>query len=135
MSHRTNHRGSQSIRELESRLHSLDLERDVPTEDALLAAHHRRDEGWQLVKATWLAHAPAGEDHAAFIAEFSPTGTLSSAYKTSLAHSDALGDRLRREADQVAHKAELIAQLNRHRATHLTLAHEGRALDGTRRRH
>lgn len=118
-----------SIRSLESRLQSLELERDVPTEDTLLAARHRRDHGWQLVKSTWLDHEAAGPDHTAFIDEFAPTGTLASAYESSVAHGDALADRLRREADQVAQKAELLAQLKRHRATRATLVEEGRELD------
>ena len=89
----------------------------------------RRDQGWQLVKAAWLDRAPAGEDHAAFLAEFAPKGTLASAYEQSVARSDALADRLRREADRVAHKAESLAQLNRHRTTRATLVDEGQALD------
>ena len=110
-------------------MQSLELERDVPTEDTLLAARDRRDHGWQLVKAIWLDHQPAGLDHTAFINEFAPTGTLASAYESSVAHGDILADRLRREADQVAQKAELLAQLRRHRAARTTLMEEGRALD------
>ena len=73
-----------SVRELESRLQSLQLERDVPTEEVLLAARHLRDQGWQLVKAAWLGQAPSGNDQSAFIAEFSPRGTLATAYEQSV---------------------------------------------------
>ncbi len=118
-----------SIRQLESRLQSLELEQDVPTEAMVLAARQRRDQGWQLVKAAWLDGAPAGQDHAAFLAEFAPTGTLSSAYEQSVERGDALADRLRREADRVAHKAESLAQLNRHRTARAALVDEGRVLD------
>ena len=106
-----------SIRQLESLLQSLELEQDVPTEEMVLAARRRRDQGWQLVKAAWLDAAPAGEVHAAFLAEFAPSGTLSSAYEQSVVRGDALADRLRREAERVARKAETLAQLNRHRTT------------------
>ena len=110
-----------SIRQLESRLQSLELEHDVPTEEVLLAARQRRDHGWRLVKAAWLDRASGTEDHAAFLVEFAPTGTLASAYEQSVERSDALADRLRREADRVAHKAESLAQLHRHRTTRATL--------------
>jgi uncharacterized protein YhaN len=114
---------------LESRLQFLELAQDIPTEDALLAARQRRDQGWQLVKATWLDRAPAGDDLAAFLAEFAPNGTLALAYEQSVGRGDALADRLRREADRVAHKAESLAQLNQHRTTRAALLDEGRHLD------
>jgi uncharacterized protein YhaN len=122
-------RENDAIRQLESRLQSLELERDVPTEEALLAARQRRDEGWQLVKSAWLDHAPAGDDQAAFLAEFAPKGTLSSAFEQSIVRTDALGDRLRREAERVAHKAESLAQLSRHRIAHAELIDEGNLLN------
>ena len=118
-----------SIRQLESRLQSLELQQDVPTEEALMAARQRRDHGWQLVKAAWLDSVPAGEDHAAFLAEFAPKGTLALGYEQSVERGDTLADRLRREADRVAHKAESLAQLNRHRATHAALKDEARILN------
>jgi uncharacterized protein YhaN len=118
-----------AIRELESRLQSLELERDVPTEEILLAARQRRDEGWQLVRAAWLDQTPASEVQEAFIVEFAPSPTLASAYELSVARADALSDRLRREADRVAHKAEALAQFHRHRTTRATLNEEARVLD------
>ena len=107
----------ESIRQLETRLQSLELQQDVPTEEVLLAARKRREHGWRLVKAAWLDSAPDGEAVAAFLVEFAPEGTLASAYEQSVQRGDAIADRLRREADRVAHKAESLAQLNRHRTT------------------
>ena len=37
-------------------------QQDVPTEEVLLAARKRREQGWRLVKAAWLDSAPDGED-------------------------------------------------------------------------
>ena len=105
-----------SIRQLETRLQSLELQQDVPTEEVLLAARKRREQGWRLVKAAWLDGAPDGRRLAAFLAEFAPEGRSPSAYEQSVQRGDALADRLRREADRVAHKAESLAQLNRHRS-------------------
>ena len=118
-----------SIRQLETRLQSLELQQDVPTEEALLAARKRREEGWRLVKAAWLDSAPEGEDVAAFLAEFAPGGTLASAYEQSVERGDALADRLRREADRVARKAEWLAQLNQHRASRAALQQDSRRLE------
>ena len=117
-----------SIRQLETRLQSLELQQDVPTEEVLLAARERREQGWRLVKAAWLDRAARrAKTVAAFLAEFAPKGTLASAYEQSVQRGDALADRLRREADRVAHKAEWLAQLNRHRTTAQRLERRGPA--------
>jgi uncharacterized protein YhaN len=118
-----------SIRQLESRLQSLELEQDVPNEEVLMTARSRREVGWQLVKSAWLDGAPAGEEHASFIAEFAPKGTLAAAYEQSVQRGDVLADRLRREADRVAQKAESLAQLNRHRTERVALEDEARSLN------
>jgi uncharacterized protein YhaN len=119
----------ESIRQLETRLQTLDLLQDVPTEEALLATRQRREHGWRLVKAAWLDSAPDGEAVAAFLVEFASERTLASAYEQSVQRGDAIADRLRREADRVAHKAESLAQLNRHRTTREGLEREGQLVD------
>ena len=70
-----------------------------------------------------------GEDLAAFLAEFAPAGTLAEAYAQSVKHADVLADRLRREADRVARKAELQAALERHRANCAELEHDLKLLE------
>ena len=118
-----------AIRQLESLLQSLELQQAVPSEEVLARARERRDQGWQMVKSAWLDKAPAGEDYDAFVIEFAPNGTLSSAFEESFARSDAIADRLRREADRVAHKAESLAQLDRHRITRKALVDEVQSLN------
>ena len=86
----------ESIRERESSLHSVALQQDLPSEEAVLAARRRRDDGWQLVLAAWLGGAKGEEEPAAFLAEFAPSGTLAEAYAQSVKHADALADRLRK---------------------------------------
>ena len=121
-----------AIRQLEAQLQSLDLQHDVPTEEALLAARGRRDQGWRLVKATWLDKAPSGQDLTTFLAEFDPDGTLASAYEQSVRRGDEQADRLRREADRVARKAEWRAQLAQHRDRREGIAKEIRLIDERR---
>ena len=71
-----------SIRQLESRLQSLSSSKTCPPRRCSRPRRQRRDQGWQLVKAAWLDDAPAGEDHAAFLAEFAPKGTLAVGLRT-----------------------------------------------------
>jgi uncharacterized protein YhaN len=119
-----------SIRLLESRLQHLELEQDVPTEEGLRAARQQRDEGWRLVKASWLDGAPDDEEAAPFVAAFAPGGTLASAYEQSVRRGDLIADRLHHEADRVARKAELIAQLGQHRAARTKLQKDSELLEG-----
>lgn len=92
----------ESNRELQSRLQSLELNQDVPSEEMLKAARDRREQGWRLVKTVWLdgKSEPAAVD--LFVAEFAPKATLATAYEQSVQRGDTLADRLRNEADRVA---------------------------------
>ena len=80
----------------------------------LQAARDRREEGWKLIKSAWLDSAPEGEECVAFMAEFARADTLATAYERSVQHADTLADRLRREADRVARRAEWQSQLEEH---------------------
>ena len=119
----------ESIRERESSLHSVALQQDLPSEEAVVAARQRRDDGWQLVLAAWLGGAKDGDTLGAFLAEFAPSGTLADAYAQSVNRADALADRLRLYADRVARKVELEATLNRHRANCAELDSQLKLLD------
>ncbi len=121
-----------AIRDLETRLQSLELQHDVPTEEALLAVRTRREQGWRLVKAAWLDGGSEGELINPFLAEFAPGGPLASAYEQSVWRGDELADRLRREADRVARKAEWLAQIDEHRGLRTALEREGQLLDDRR---
>ncbi len=121
-----------AIRELETRLQSLELQHDVPTEEALLAVRTRREQGWQLVKGAWLDEGSEGEILDTFLAEFAPRSTLAAAYEQSVQRGDELADRMRREADRVARKAEWRAQLDQHRGLHTTLEHDRRQIEDRR---
>ncbi len=117
------------IRQTESMLQALELQQDVPTEEALQVARARRDEGWQLVKADWLEKKVVQKRLAAFLAEFAPADTLATAYEQAVDRCDLLADRLRREADRVARKAEELASLHRHQAARKALDKDAKQLD------
>ncbi len=119
----------ESIRQLETRLQALELEQDVPTEEALLTARKLRQDGWELVKAAWLLGAVDQASTAAFVAQFAPGGTLAAAFERSVERVDALADRLRREAERTAYKAEWLAQLAQQRLARAALEQEAGLLD------
>jgi uncharacterized protein YhaN len=123
-----------SIRQLETKLQSLALEQDVPTEESLQAARKEREALWRLVKADWLGGAPAADERAALVAELAPGGTLATAYEASVQRTDALADRLRREADRVARKAEWLAMLGERQAQRAKIQGEARLLEERRAR-
>ena len=58
-----------------------------------------------------------------------PGGDAGLGLRAERQRGDALADRLRREADRVAHKAESMAQLNRHRTTREGLERESQLLN------
>jgi uncharacterized protein YhaN len=103
---------SRKMQECDRELESLRLESDVPTEEDLLHARHRRDEGWKLVQLDWQGTLPDDDPaRAEFVREFSSADAdLCAAFRASLEAADALVDRLRREADRVAVKARLTAE-------------------------
>jgi uncharacterized protein YhaN len=89
----------------QERLRALDLVGNVPSEADLTGARERRERGWSLVRRTLEA------DEAADSAEFDEQHPLPDAYEISVRAADDVADRLRREADRVAQKAELEAAI------------------------
>lgn len=99
------------IQTIEARLQSLRMEQDVPTEDDLRDARHRRDEGWSLVRqALKYGLRPEEPSIEEFVEQFAPGGHLESAFTASMEAADAVADRLRREVGRVAEKTKLSAE-------------------------
>ena len=81
----------------------------MPTEADLEAARKLRGRGWGLIARRLNSEAvPVDEQHV-FMQSFAGAASLSAAFAASIEQSDALADRLRREADRVAVKARLLA--------------------------
>ncbi|MEA1992738.1 MAG: hypothetical protein U9N58_11230, partial [Thermodesulfobacteriota bacterium] len=98
-----------NVVDLDGKIEQLRLEQEVPTEDDLIRARRRREEGWQLVRRAWKERHEPGVHERDFIADFQPADDLAGAYELSIQHADEFADRLRREADRVANKATLLA--------------------------
>lgn len=104
----------ESIDELETRLIDIDghikqlkLEQNIPTEDDLIKARRRREEGWRLVLRAWQGGGLAAEH---YISMFPEADNLAKAYEISVFQADDISDRLRREADRVAGMAKFMAE-------------------------
>ncbi|CAB1084932.1 hypothetical protein JY97_07735 [Alkalispirochaeta odontotermitis] len=100
---------TRTLADLARRIEALQLQQQVPTEEDLHQMRAIRDRGWQLVADTLAGEAPSEAQIAEYIAELPPSATLTEAYQSSLGQSDEIADRLRREAEQVAVKAKLLA--------------------------
>lgn len=87
----------------------VELVRAVPTESELGGQRKRRDQGWALVRRSWLEKQP---DHPAEGA-FDPEHPLPEAYELTVHEADNTADRLRFEADRVVNLAQLDAGLDR----------------------
>ncbi len=115
-------RVDERIRELDDELSQLDqqieqlrLQADVPTEADLQAARAARDDGWRLVLRDWQHQGVSPDESEAFLRRFPSCSGLASAFEASVQRADELADRLRREADQVAMQAKLIAERDKKR--------------------
>ncbi len=126
---------SDQLERLHQQLEQLQLQQDVPTEADLKAAREERDLGWSLIRRafdirpTKKGAAAADDDleSRAFISRWPNTRSLLDAYEQSVAQTDQLADRLRREADRVAQRVQLEADraaMTRQQADAATRLHD-----------
>ena len=117
------------IEEIDGNLRTLKLSGEPPTEEDLTAARAHRERGWSLVRSAWLE----GKRDEAAEAALDPPLPLEQAYEKSVLKADGVADRMRREAERVAHKAELLAarKLQEERAE--DLSREMGLLEGKRK--
>jgi len=97
---------------LQARLEALRIAGEVPTEVELGAMRQRRNSGWNLVLQVWRENLNVSDPTViGFVEEFVAGGDLRAAFEASMEHADVIADRLRREADRVAERAKLTADL------------------------
>jgi len=90
--------------------HAAAMQQGAPTEQDLLVARRWRDHGWRLMRDGWFQGGATEEEIQSFKEQFGPASTLEQAYENALSAADETADRLRREADQVAAKTQLLAE-------------------------
>ncbi|MBN1931733.1 MAG: AAA family ATPase [Desulfobacterales bacterium] len=98
-----------TLLELSGQIEKLRLEQEVPTEEDLNQARHKRDAGWQLIRRILNEMAESAKQKIDFVSAFPRAENLEEAYECSVRQADEIADRLRREADRVAKKANLLA--------------------------
>lgn len=86
--------------ELDRHLEQLELREQVPTEESLRNARRQRDSDWMQLRLTW----DRGD---------APPVELRDSYEAEVETSDEIADRLRREADLVAKKAQCLKDCQR----------------------
>jgi uncharacterized protein YhaN len=82
---------------------------DVPTEQELKRHRDRRDQGWRLVRKSWLDREENPSGLKAFLAD-SEGLPLADAFADSIRVADDVADRLRRDASRVATLSQLVAR-------------------------
>ena len=90
-------------KQAEQDLKELLLHGDVPTATDLDISRDIRNVGWKLIKRKYIEKTDIESE----LNEYAPHGDLPFIYEKKVEQSDHISDRLRRDADQVAKRAEL----------------------------
>lgn len=104
---------SSELNEIKYRLQEHELKTAAPTESDLFEMRKLRDRGWKLIVKSWREKQEESGDISDFLKSADASSDLASAYEWASAKSDTLADRLRHEADHVALKIQLIAQVQK----------------------
>ncbi len=102
-------REQSSLKENRERFEQLELEGEVPTEEALATSRQHREQGWQLILQCWQNAEDPQETLEQFLSE-SEEPDLGEAYEKAVAQADAISDQLRQQANQVTLKKQLLAE-------------------------
>lgn len=97
--------------QLETQLKQLELGQRVPTEEQLQNARQLREQGLQLVLDEQNGGSTDDADVRAFLKQLSPLTDLTAAYRRSVEQADQIADQLRSDADRVATKANIQADI------------------------
>ncbi|MBF0232422.1 MAG: AAA family ATPase, partial [Desulfamplus sp.] len=79
---------------------------EVPSEEDLVHTREKRQQGWQLLRRQWLDREDVDQESRKYNAQ----KPLHDAYEGYVQEADIIADRLRREADRVAHSASFRAR-------------------------
>ena len=112
--------------EMESRLKAINEERnrqsratEAPSEEELLRLRAERDVGWKIVERVWRDHEKLS----------GVSGDVGEEYEKKVVDADLHADRLRREAEAVAHHASLVAQRENLQASLSDVAAKQKVMD------
>jgi uncharacterized protein YhaN len=95
-------------RQAEQELKALLLKEDVPKIADLETSRKDRDQGWSLIKQTYIQQ----QDTGAHVQAYTSGSDLPAVYEKKVALADRISDRLRLDADQVVKRADLEARID-----------------------
>ena len=99
-------KNEKELKKVLTEIKKIEYAGNVPSEEALVLARDKREQGWRLIRRQWLDN----DDITAEIQSYDPKRPLPEAYEGHVQSADQISDRLRREADRVANVATLRAQ-------------------------
>ncbi len=97
----------QDLNNVQAEIKKISYAGEIPSEELLFRTRYNREKGWQLLCRQWLDNEDVSEESGIY----DPVQPLHEAYKGYVQQTDTIADRLRREADRVAHAASLHAQV------------------------
>ncbi len=95
-------------KQAEQELKALLLKKDVPKIADLEASRKERDQGWSLIKQTYIRQRDTGD----LVRAYTSGSDLAAVYEKKVALADHISDRLRLDADQVVKRAGLEARMD-----------------------
>jgi len=99
-----------SVKELKSataEIKKIEYGGNIPSEEELTLSRETREQGWKLLRWQWLD----GKDVTVESSAYDTEKSLPDAYEGHVGQADLISDRLRREAERVANRAALRAQM------------------------
>jgi len=95
-------------KQAEQELKALLLKEDVPKIADLEASRKDRDQGWSLIRQTYIRQRDTGD----LVQAYTAGSDLAAVYEKKVALADHISDRLRLDADQVVKRAGLEAAID-----------------------
>jgi uncharacterized protein YhaN len=90
-------------------LDQLRIEREVPTEDDLVRARRKRDDGWQFIRNLVEGGPEKEANEGGSVPRGPGPDDIAGTFEKTLHAADEIADRLRREADRVARYAAFLS--------------------------
>ncbi len=111
---------AEHLAELEAKLAKADLARGTgPSREGLAASRQRRDDGWRLIRAALIDGKGCSAEVAQWLGDSQSLNpdrsTLPNAYETAVTTADDVADKLFDNAEAVAKREQLVAQIGQSR--------------------
>ncbi len=99
--------GVKELKSARAEIKKIEYAGNIPSEEELTLSREKREQGWKLLRLQWIDGKDVDEESLTY----DPEKPLPDAYEENVGRADLIGDRLRREAERVAGRATLRAQV------------------------